>query len=329
MGFILATPTSPNSEIMNNNKIFVYEPNFSVNGHYKRYLLYIITLFRLSTVNNINSNVDIQKKINESSGISRIKIGLYLFFLYLKIFKYRKNFLIITSQGNPIFWIFAIILLENYMINIISAKPFVKTGIIKIIFNKFIKKSKFITFTDKFYRDKYYLSGLVLHDRLYKEDINIPKISFSTIKILGHIHEGRDPTNFINKYANYYKIIIIGKIDLKILQKLPIHKNLKISNKYLSEEDYKLSIYGSYIYLPVTEAYSEVMISGVFFDVIEGGGIPIIGSYGLYKEYIENNAAIDADRIDLTFKFNYSWYVKKIQKMNQETLNCVNEVLSK
>ena len=277
--------------------------------------------------NSKNAFALIQDKINNSSGISRIILSIILTIIYFKILKYRNKNLIITSQGNPIFWIFAFIFLKNYSINIISCAPFNKKGVLRFCFNIFIKKSKFITFTDNFYKNKYLKSGLVIHDRNYRKLNLINNFPLTEIKILGHIHNGRNPIKFINKYVENYKILIIGKINTNILKKLPKHKNLIIINEYISDSDYLLHIRDSYVYLPVTECYSNVMISGVFFDVIEGGGIPIIKYHSLYKEYIDNNVALDENNIFPYFNFNYRWYEEKICSMNQETLSSVSDIL--
>jgi len=91
----------------------------------------------------------------------------------------------------------------------------------------------------------------------------------------------------------------------------------------LTDENYLNEIKKSYVYLPVTSQYSEVMISGVFFDTIENGGFPIIARHQVYDEFLNMNIGVDSNLLDFKKNYIHQNYNHIIEYYNSETLDTI------
>ncbi|MBU3629317.1 hypothetical protein [Polynucleobacter sp. AP-Reno-20A-A9] len=314
--------------------IYIYEPLMDEKGHFKRYISHIESLFEKSFKVIIIKNkekINIQSKIIEAKGnLNKLLLSILLFKVYIRnLFKYRNEIILITSHGNPIFWIIAILFLKNYIICIISCHHFESKNK-KWLFNLFIAKSLAVIFTNKIHRDKYFKDGYVVRDRIHGGvDLDSKTIDYSQIKVLGHISENRNPLGFIKRYSGKSKIVVKGKVvDEAIALEITEHTNAILVNKYLSDEDYINEIVNSLIYIPVEKKYSDYLISGVFYDVIEKGGIPVIHNHELYAEYFEAGIAICSEKNDYkNFNIKLENYAEISNKYNNETESSIKSIV--
>jgi hypothetical protein len=122
-------------------------------------------------------------------------------------------------------------------------------------------------------------------------------------------------------------------IDDAIALEISNHANVVLENKYLSEEDYINEINNSLIYIPVEKKYSDYLISGVFYDVIEKGGIPVIHNHDLYSGYFEAGIAICSEinnynNVNIKPE-NYSEIAKKYNNETARSIKSLVDLINK
>ncbi len=205
----------------------------------------------------------------------------------LSLWSYRKEKILFLSQGNVPFWLFVTLFAKNYSVCIISAQYFEK-GIFKGLFLRVVEKAKHVIFTNSYHKDQFYRSGLVVHDRIYSVAERNMNFDQKTIKVLGHINDQRNPIKLVRSTNGNFHFYLKGKVDAGVLAELSSSDNITFTNEYLSDAQYQAEIGVGLIYVPVSRQYSDYFISGVLFDIIGSGGIPLIDFHPLYEELIDN-----------------------------------------
>lgn len=157
-------------------ELLIYDPDYSVNGHYPRYNKYFLKIF--STLSNIKKITYFGEKIyshkkifvkkiknlNVHKGyhlpiIKKIFFFILYFFVYLKnivqLNKYGKNkTLVLLSESNFIFGLlFLLIYRYKYSIIVISTKPLSKKGFLShlkyFIYISVLSKANFVVTLNK------------------------------------------------------------------------------------------------------------------------------------------------------------------------------------
>lgn len=260
---------------MINNKIYLFDPSFSEEGHYKRFSKHYLNLFislytdfqiiyldngqfskssnqelhkNIKIIDNLNINVE--NKLIEYSLIKKIFFILGLYFDYKNIFKQinENDHVVFLSQGNLMLWLYLLFHKKSYSVALISIRRIYRINILdfilKPIFTNFLKFSKNVIVTDDFYVDrvnKYCNNIFSIPDRVLIDNINYQinkynkKNEIINLLSLGTISELKNPLDFIKELKNIKDIKINYKIVGKSLGKI----KERIIQEILNFEEYK------------------------------------------------------------------------------------------
>lgn len=233
--------------------ISMFDPLFSVKGHYTRFNNYLIDLFLKSEkVNKIiyytgdkfselitksesvkhetlNHIEDFQDEYTHAKTITKkIKVNIRATITYVKILRKinrdENKYVFIASAGQEMFWILALIILRKpYACFVINTRHSELVGLLgnirKWIFKRFIGRAKFIFVTEKYYIAK--LSNYNKNIRSLNESILSNQINeihndvlrFNRIVLLGNLSELKIDVKLLINIINY----IVSKTSFKIV----------------------------------------------------------------------------------------------------------------